>query len=105
MVTFVNEDDFQKEVLESELPVLVDFYAVWCGPCKMMEPVLEKLSNDWADKLRVVKVNVDDNPDLASTYGIMSIPNMILFKSGEKAAEIIGAKPLPALIQTLQAAL
>mgnify|MGYP002865978883 CR=1 FL=1 len=90
MVVYLNEDQFQKEVLESEKPVLVDFYADWCGPCKMMSPILDKLAVEWQDKLKVAKINVDDAPDLAQQYGIMSIPTLLFFKNGEVVDKRVG---------------
>ena len=89
----ISSDNFEKEVINSELPVLVDFWAEWCGPCRAVGPVLEELSDEYSDKFRVAKVNVDENPELASEYGIRSIPTMILFKDGKQADSVIGALP------------
>ncbi len=89
-VLHVGEADFDELVLKSELPVLVDFWASWCGPCKMVAPVLEELAADYGGKVKVLKVNVDENPDTASRYSIMSIPTMILFKNGEPIQTLIG---------------
>ena len=89
-VLHVGEADFEELVLKSELPVLVDFWASWCGPCKMVAPVLEELAADYGGKVKVLKVNVDENPDTASRYSIMSIPTMILFKNGEPIQTLIG---------------
>jgi len=86
----VNEDNFEVEVLKSDKPVLVDFWATWCGPCQMMGPVLEELSEEQSD-IKICKINVDDNGDLAQKYGIMSIPNFILFKNGEVAGQRVGS--------------
>jgi len=94
----ISEENFEKEVINSELPVLVDFWAEWCGPCRAVGPVLEEISNQYADKFRVAKVNVDENPELASEYGIRSIPTMILFKDGKEIDNIIGALPKEAII-------
>ena len=95
MVNMVNESNFEAEVLKSDIPVFVDFYADWCGPCKMMSPVIDKLSEEYAGKIKVGKVNVDENSDLAMKYGIMSIPNMVFFKNGEVVDRVVGAIPKP----------
>ncbi len=94
----IGAGNFEKEVINSELPVLVDFWAAWCGPCRAVAPVLEDISNQYAEKFRVAKVNVDENPELASKYGIRSIPTMILFKDGKEIDNIIGALPKEAII-------
>jgi thioredoxin 1 len=92
-LTNVTDDSFQAEVLESEQPVLVDFWAPWCGPCRVVAPVLEEIAAEQADKLRIVKLNVDDNQRTAAQYGVMSIPTMIVFKNGQPAKTIVGAYP------------
>jgi thioredoxin 2 len=92
-----NDRLFAKEVLESEMPVLVDFWAPWCGPCKMMAPVLEQLAAKHVGRLKVVKLNTDEFPQPAAPYHIQSIPAMLLFKDGKVVHEIIGARPLAAL--------
>ena len=97
MVYKFDESNFEAEVLKSDLPVFVDFYADWCGPCKMMSPVIDKLAEEYEGKIKVGKVNVDENGDLAVKYGIMSIPNMIFFKNGEVADRVVGAIPKPAM--------
>ena len=84
------DTQFQDEVLGANTPVLVDFWASWCGPCRMVAPVLEEMARDYADKLKIVKVNVDDNPDTSSRYGVMSIPTMIIFKEGTPVETIVG---------------
>ena len=89
----VSDQSFQTEVLESDLPVLVDFWAPWCGPCKMLTPVVEEIAQDYAGKLKVVKVNVDDNSQSAANYGVRGIPNLILFKNGNPIANKVGAIP------------
>ena len=97
MVYKFDESNFEAEVLKSDLPVFVDFYADWCGPCKMMSPVIDKLAEEYEGKIKVGKVNVDENGDLAVKYGIMSIPNMVFFKNGEVADRVVGAIPKPAM--------
>lgn len=86
----LNDSNFENEVLKSEKPVLVDFWAVWCGPCKMVEPELEKLAEEKGDDLTVGRLNVDENRDTAIKYGITAIPTMILFKKGEIAKKLVG---------------
>ena len=88
----INEGNFKQEVEEQTLPVLVDFWAPWCGPCLMMAPVLEGLEKEWQGKIKVGKVNVDENAGLASRYGVMSIPTLILFKNGKALKEWIGVQ-------------
>jgi len=91
MTTAVSEATFGQEVLSSSEPVLVDFWAEWCGPCRAIAPVLEELSSELEGKVKIVKLNVDENPGLAAQYGVRSIPTMILFKGGEAADMKIGA--------------
>ena len=100
----VTDNNFQAEVLESESPVLVDFWAPWCGPCRIIAPSLEEL-NDEIDNLRVVKLNVDENQQTAAQYEVMSIPTLIVFKNGQPAKKIIGAMPKKRLQQELEPAL
>ena len=97
----VSTDQFETEVLESEQPVIVDFWAEWCGPCRAVSPVLEAIAEERRDELRVVKVNIDDEPALAQRYGVMSIPTIVLFKGGEPAAAAIGAQPKRMLERSL----
>ena len=100
-LTNVSDDNFQAEVLENEQPVLVDFWAPWCGPCRVVAPVLEEIAAEQSDKLRVVKLNVDDNQRTAAQFGVMSIPTMILFKNGQP----VGAYPKRKLQAELEPAL
>jgi thioredoxin 1 len=100
----VTDNNFQAEVLESDQPVLVDFWAPWCGPCRIIAPSLEEL-NDEIDNLRVVKLNVDENQQTAAQYNVMSIPTLIVFKNGEPAKTIIGAMPKKRLEAELAPAL
>ena len=90
-VTNVTDGDFDSQVLQSDLPVLVDYWAEWCGPCKMIAPVLEEISTEYAGKLRVCKLNIDENPDTPPRYGIRGIPTLMLFKGGEVEATKVGA--------------
>ncbi len=92
-LTNVSDDNFQAEVLENEQPVLVDFWAPWCGPCRVIAPSLEEIADEQSDQLRIVKLNVDDNQQTAAQYGVMSIPTMIVFKHGQPAKTIVGAYP------------
>ena len=104
-LTNVSDDNFQAEVLENEQPVLVDFWAPWCGPCRVVAPVLEEIATEQADKLRVVKLNVDENQRTAAQFGVMSIPTMILFKNGAPAKTSVGAYPKRKLEAELEPAL
>ena len=94
----LNESAFEKEVLKSTLPVMVDFTAVWCGPCKMLEPVVMQLSQDWAGKVKVVKLDVDDNSNLAVQYGVMGVPTLILFVNGSPVQRLSGYQPKDRII-------
>ena len=101
MTTAVTTSTFETEVIASAKPVIVDFWAAWCGPCRAVAPVLDTIAQERADELRVVKVNIDEEPDLAQRYGVMSIPTILLFKDGEPAAAAIGAQPKSMLEKTL----
>ena len=98
----IKEDQFEEEVLKSDIPVFVDFYATWCGPCKMMTPLIEKLAEEKPD-VKFAKIDVDDAERLAVLYGISSIPCMILFKNGEEADRVVGAVPKQKLEQVVSA--
>ena len=100
MTTAVTQFTFQTEVLDSEAPVIVDFWAEWCGPCHAVAPVLDRIASE-RPELRVVKVNIDEEQELAQRYGIVSIPTIVLFKDGEPAAAAIGAQPKPMLERSL----
>jgi thioredoxin 1 len=100
-ITDVTDSNFQAEVLESETAVLVDFWAPWCGPCRVIAPSLEEINSE-RDDLRVVKLNVDENQQTAARYDVMSIPTLIVFKNGEPANRIIGALPKKRLVQELE---
>jgi thioredoxin 1 len=101
MATAVTQQSFEEEVLNSDKPVIVDFWAEWCGPCHAVSPVLERIVDERNGDLRLVKVNIDEQPELAQRFGVQSIPTMILFKDGQPAAAAIGAQPKPALERAL----
>ena len=101
-VIMLNEDNFRQEVLKSEMPLLVDFWAAWCGPCKMVGPIVEELANDYVGKAKVCKLNVDDCGRIAQSYGVMSIPTLILFKDGQEANRIVGFRPKAELAKMLE---
>ena len=93
----LTSDNFKTEVLESDVPVIIDFWADWCMPCKMISPILEEMSETYAGKLKVGKINVDDQVDLASEYNIVSIPTLLVFNNGELVKQHVGAAPKPAI--------
>ena len=97
----VTDDSFASEVLNSELPVLVDFWAEWCGPCKMVSPIVEELSNEYNGKVKVAKLDVDSNPQTATNYGIRGIPTLLMFKDGSAVDQIVGAVPKTQIAERL----
>ena len=97
----VTDDSFSNEVLKSELPVLVDFWAEWCGPCKMVSPIVEELSNEYNGKIKVTKLDVDSNPKTAANYGIRGIPTLLIFKDGAAVDQIVGAIPKQQIAERL----
>ncbi len=101
----VTDAEFQGQVLDSKVPVLVDFWAPWCGPCRAIAPLLEELAAEYDGKARIVKMNVDDHQATAATYGVRSIPNLIVFKNGQVAEQIVGAVPKTKLSEAIKAAI
>ncbi|MGH8056400.1 MAG: thioredoxin [Candidatus Entotheonellia bacterium] len=98
----VSDGTFEQEVLQSPVPVLVDFWAVWCGPCKAIAPVVEQLAGEYEGRMKVMKLDVDDNPQTATTYGVQSIPTLLLFKDGRPAERIVGAVPKALLVDKIK---
>ena len=97
----VTDASFEAEVLKSDLPVLVDFWAPWCGPCRMVAPVVDEIAKQYEGEVKVVKLNTDENPNVASKYGIRSIPTLIIFKGGDRVDTVVGAVPKATLAETL----
>ena len=104
-VIAIDQNNFETEVKTSDIPVLVDFWAPWCGPCKMLGPVIDQLSEQYEGKVKFCKCNVDDNTDLAMSFGVSSIPAVKIFKDGQIVSESLGFKPLPAMKQFVDSAL
>jgi len=98
----VTDGTFKQEVLESDVPVLVDFWAPWCGPCRMVAPVVDEIAEQYVGQIKVVKVNTDENPAVASQYGIRSIPTLMIFKGGQRVDMVVGAVPKTTLATTLE---
>ena len=101
----ITDASFQADVIDSDTPVLVDFWAEWCGPCKMIGPSLEEISDELAGKVVIAKINIDENPDVPGRYGVRGIPTMLLFKNGEAVAQKVGAAPRSQIQQWLEASL
>ncbi|MBC8507822.1 MAG: thioredoxin [Anaerolineales bacterium] len=99
---YITDDSFQEEVLDSPLPVLVDFTAVWCGPCKMLEPIVQELADEWAGQVKVVKLDVDDNQDIAMQYHVMGVPTLALFQGGEIKERLTGFRPKKQIVKKLE---
>ena len=99
----IDDETFQTTVLESDTPVLLDFWAEWCTPCKLVSPVVEEIGNEQGNALKVATINVDENPAVTRQYGVLSIPSLILFKGGQEVARVVGAKPKEAILRDLGA--
>lgn len=104
-ISHVTDSSFENEVLQAQVPVLVDYWAEWCGPCKAIAPVIEELATEYAGRLKVVKINVDDNPHTPQQYNVRGIPNLLIIKGGQVANQIVGAVPKRNLVQAVDSAI
>lgn len=105
MIGHVNDSNFEREVLNSDKPVLVDFFATWCGPCKMLAPVVEKVDENLAGEVKVFKLDIDENPISTNAYGVQSVPTLILFKDGKPLGQIVGFRPAEQIESAIRGAL
>lgn len=104
-LTHFTDANFAKEVLESDLPVLVDYWAPWCGPCRMVGPIIEDLAKEYDTRIKIGKINIDENPQTPTKYGVMSIPTLMFFKKGKVASQVVGALTKPELKKKIEEAL
>lgn len=105
MTKQIKDNEFESEVINSKLPVLIDFWAEWCGPCRMLAPILDQLSEEMNDKIKIVKMNIDENPETPSKFGVRGIPTMLLFKEGKQIATKVGVQPKNALQEWINSSL
>jgi len=105
MANNVTDDTFEKEVLKSDIPVLVDFWAEWCGPCRMLTPIIEELATEFKDKVKIVKINIDQNPNTPSSLGVRSIPTMTIFKNGKLVDTKIGVSPKNSIVEWINSSI
>ncbi len=102
MAHSINDSDFDKEVVQSDQPVLVDFWAEWCGPCRQLSPIVDEISKEMASKVKVVKINIDENPDTPTNFGVRGIPTLMLFKGGKAVATKVGAMPKAKIVEWIE---
>ena len=105
LISAVTDEEFDSQVLKSDKPVLVDFWAEWCAPCKKVDPLLAEIANEMGDRVQIVKVNIDENPETARAYRVMSVPTLTMFKGGEAVNSVAGANPKGALVNFIESAL